>query len=167
MQHVFWLRPGLLAGRCGPDLNPWIPAQFAAAGITRVLSVNDGRLVHADDLEAAGMEYACMPLSPNAPPREGDFEYCIEVLPRMLQFLDDAIAAGGKPMIHCTSGKDRTGMLMCYYLCCRESCSPEEAVREVRRVRPIALSAPDYEPFTLQVLKQLQQDDPETNSDNL
>jgi hypothetical protein len=55
MQYIFWLRPGLIAGRCGPDLNPWTPAQFATAGITSVLSVNDGRLVHAEDLEAVGI----------------------------------------------------------------------------------------------------------------
>lgn len=158
MKHIFWLRPDLIAGRCGPDQNPWDPALLVEAGIDAVLSVNDGRLVHAEDLNAVGIDYALMPLSENAPPRAGDLEHCLDVLPRAFDFLSDAIKVGRKPMIHCTSGKDRTGMLMCYYLCRSESCSPQEAVQEVRRVRPIALSAPEYEPFAIEVLTRAMQE---------
>ena len=152
MQHIFWLRPGKLAGRSGPDLAPWVPAQLAKAGIGAILSVNDARMVHVEDLISAKIDYACIPLSPNAPPREGDLEHCMEALPRALQFVLDAIGQHKTPMIHCRSGKDRTGLLMCYYLCQCEAYSVRDAITEVRRVRPIALSATDYEPFVEQVL---------------
>ncbi len=155
MRHIFWLRPKLIAGRSGPDKDPWLATELASAGIGRVLSVNDGRLVHADDFAAVGIDYACMPLSDNAPPRRGDLEHCLETLPLALDYIMDAIEADKIPMIHCTSGKDRTGLLMCYYLCRHEAYTPRESVVELRRVRPIGLSAEDYEEFAVQVLTQL------------
>ncbi len=152
MQHVFWLRENRIAGRAGPDLAPWNPAELAQAGIGAILTVNDGRLVHAEDLLAVGIDYARISLSPNAPPRDGDLELCLEALPRALAFLNRAVEAGKAAMIHCTSGKDRTGLLMCYYLCRCEAYTPKSAIIELRRVRPIGLSAAEYEPFVEQVL---------------
>ena len=155
MQHLFWLRPGKIAGRSGPNQDPWIPRQLAAAGIDAVLSVNDAASVYRDDLVAAGIEHLCLPMEDNAPPRPGDFEAALEVLPRALEFLDRVIDRGGVALIHCTAGKDRTGLTMCHYLCQREGLTPLESLREVRRVRPQALSAIDYEPFALDVLAAL------------
>jgi hypothetical protein len=156
MQHVFWLRENKIAGRAGPDTAPWNPGELAQAGIGAILTVNDGRLVHAEDLQAAGIDYARISLSPNAPPRDGDLELCIEALPRALAFLIQAIESGRTPLIHCTSGKDRTGLLMCYYLCQCEAYKPRDAINELRRVRPTGLSAPEYEPFAEQVLSTCQ-----------
>ncbi len=155
MRHVFWLRPRLIAGRSGPNLNPWIPAKIAAAGIDTVISVNDAMSVYADDLADAGLEHVCFPLADNAPPRDGDFEHCMSMLPRSFEYLSAVINNGKVPLIHCTAGKDRTALTMCYYLCRRESYSPRDAVSEILRVRPIALSAPGYEDFAIEVLTAL------------
>ena len=159
MQHVFWLRANQIAGRVGPDTQPWNPVQFADAGITHVISVNDGRLVHAEDFSAIGIEYRNIPFSPNAPPRPGDMEHCLQAVPAALSFVVDAIDSGGQVLIHCTSGKDRTGLLMCAYLCLQEGYSVPAAIEEVKRVRPIALTATDYEPFVQALLTRLQEAD--------
>jgi protein-tyrosine phosphatase len=58
-------------------------------------------------------------------------------------------------LVHCRSGKDRTGLFLSYYLCVIEGLTPSEAVREVRRVRPIALSAEGWESFSYRVLAEL------------
>lgn len=155
MEQVFWLRPGLIAGRSGPNQDPWTPARLAGIGIDAVLSVNDAESVYADDLAAAGIEHACFAMEDNAPPRPGDFENALAVLPRTLGFLDRVAARGGVALIHCTAGKDRTGLTMCHYLCRREGYSPADAVLEVRRVRPLALSASGYEAFAIEVLSAL------------
>ena len=52
MKKVFWLIPGQLAGRPGPDLEPWDLAELRTAGIGAVLSVNDGSLCYPE-------EFAC------------------------------------------------------------------------------------------------------------
>lgn len=156
MKHLFWLRPRLIAGRSGPNLDPWDPRELAAAGIGAVLSVNDASSVYVDDLHRAGLEYAIFPLSDNAPPRPGDFEHCLEMLPRACDYIVGVIERGKIPLVHCTAGKDRTGLILCHYLCHREGYEPREAVAEVRRVRPIALSAVGYEEFSLRVLHALQ-----------
>ena len=159
MQHLFWLRPGKIAGRSGPNLDPWFPEQLAAAGIGAVVSVNHADSVYPDDLERAGLEFACFPMADNAPPRPGDFEYCAEMLPRVFDYLRECIAANRIPMVHCTAGKDRTGLVLCHYLCRAEGYAPFDAIREVKRVRPIALSAPGFEAFALELLSALHFDE--------
>ena len=155
MREIFWLRPDRIAGRAGPGLYSWIPAELAAGGIGAILSVNDGASVYPDDLAAAGIDYACYPMEDNAPPRPGDFEHCVATLPPALEFVTGRLDSGRSVLIHCTAGKDRTGLTMCHYLCRREGYQPEQAIVEVRRVRPQALSAPGYEPFALEVLRAL------------
>lgn len=152
MNHIFWLRPGVIAGRPGPDMEPWDPSVLARGGIGAVLSVNDAELVEADALAAVGIEHHCEPLSNAAPPEPGDLEICVAALPKALAFAEKAIASGKPVLAHCRAGKDRTGMFLCYYLCRVEGLSVEEAIAEVKRVRPIAMTAEGIEDLTREVL---------------
>jgi hypothetical protein len=156
MRHVFWLIPEKLCGRLGPDLVPWNAEELKRGGIDAVLSVNDGWLVNTEDLETAGLDYALIPFSANAPPMPGDFEICVEGLPKAFDFIHRVTSSGKSVMIHCTSGKDRTGLLMSYFLMRTQGLSIDEAIREVRRVRPIALSAVGWEDFGREILARLQ-----------
>ena len=155
MRNVFWLRPKVIGGRTGPNIDIWDPKELAGGGIGAVLSLNDGELVHPEDLVAAGMTYACVRLSEAAPPRLGDLEVCVAALPRALQFALDSRDSGRGVLAHCSGGKDRTGMFLSYYLCWTEGLSASEAIEEVRRVRPIALSSDGWESFALHVLETL------------
>ena len=155
MRHLFWLREGVIAGRSGPNRDTWSPEELTAGGIGAVLSVNDGELVHSNDLAAAGIDHSCIPLSDSAPPRHGDLQICVDALPKALSFVVTSIEAGRSVLVHCNSGKDRTGMFLSYYLCAKEGLAPARAVDEIRRVRPIALSAEGWEAFTLAVLREL------------
>ena len=153
MHHLFWLRRQLICGRSGPDRDPWKPKELASAGITAVLSVNDAALVHPEDFAAVGIRHRCIPLSDSAPPLDGDLDVCRAALPECWQFVSEQLTAGGCVMIHCSSGKDRTGLFLAYYLCRAEAFSPADAIGEVRRVRPIALTAVGWEEFALSVLE--------------
>jgi len=157
MQHVFWLREGKIAGRSGPNSEPWSPMELASEGIGAILSVNDGELVQSRDLSSAGIEYDCVPLSDAAPPQPGDAEHCVEALPKALRFVLDSLQSNRTVLVHCRSGKDRTGMFMSYYLCEMENMAPADAIQEVRRVRPIAFSANGWESHTLDVLRTLRE----------
>ena len=155
MKHIYWLRDGVIAGRTGPDRDGWSPTQLAKAGIGAILSVNDAALVHVEDLHEVGISHKCVPFSDAAPPLPGDFEVCLDALPRALEFAVHEIASGKSVLVHCSSGKDRTGMFLSYFLCVTEGLSPGEAIMELRRFRPIALSAEGWEEFTFQVLTTL------------
>lgn len=152
MDHVFWVIPERLAGRPGPDRVPWNVGALRAGGIGAVLSLNDGVLCHPEDFEAHGITYACMPMSDNAPPRPGDDEICLKVLPRAYQFVSEQMNGQRGVLVHCSSGKDRTGLFLSYFLMRQEQLSVSEAIRAVRTVRPIAISAMGWEAFATRVL---------------
>ena len=155
MRNVFWLRPKIIAGRTGPDRDPWNSQELARGGIGAVLSVNDGELVDPKDLEEAGISYKHVAFSDAAPPQPGDFEICTAALPKALQFALTSIDSGRSVLVHCTAGKDRTGMFLSYYLCKAEGMAPAKAIEEVKRVRPIALTAEGWDSFALRVLDAL------------
>jgi protein-tyrosine phosphatase len=117
--------------------------------------VNDGDLVRPDELAAVGIDYCRVPLSDAAPPQPGDLEICISALPRALSFVVSSIDRRRGVLVHCRSGKDRTGLFLTYYLCVTEGLTPSDAIQELRRVRPIALSAEGWESFSFQVLGEL------------
>jgi protein-tyrosine phosphatase len=152
MNHIFWLVPNLLAGRCGPDQQPWHLKRLRQAGFGAVLSVNDGDHCRPEDFAQHGLAYACIPLSSNAPPCDGDLEHCLNVLPTALSFAKVNIDHGIPVLVHCSAGKDRTGLFMAYYLMQCEGCSLQEAMERVRAARPVAFSADGWHDFAFQVL---------------
>jgi|SRR5579859_4317522 len=145
MEKLFWALPDKLAGRPGPDRDPWDVDRLHGAGIRAVLSVNDGRLVHAEDFEARGMAYACIPFADNAPPRDGDADICRRALPRAYDFVQGQLKIGNPVLVHCSSGKDRTGLVLAYFFVRTSGCTPAAAIKRVRGVRPVALSATGWE----------------------
>jgi protein-tyrosine phosphatase len=114
--------------------------------------VNDGAACHAEDFTALGMSYRCIPLSDNAPPRDGDFEHCLRILPDAYGYVRGELDRQRSVLVHCTAGKDRTGLFMCYFLMREFHISVQEAIAKVRHVRPIALSAEGWEEFAAAVL---------------
>ncbi len=155
MDKLFWLIPGQLAGRPGPDLEPWNLASIRKGGIGAILSVNEGLLCRPEDFAAAGIAYACVPMPPNAPPLPGDVHICRCALLRAYAFVQAQMEKGHGVLVHCTAGKDRTGLFLSHFLVRYAGLSPDEAIRAVREVRPIALSAPGWEELTRQLLNSL------------
>jgi protein-tyrosine phosphatase len=152
VDYLFWLVPGRLAGRPGPDLAPWDLAALRAGGIGAVLTVNEGALCEPAHFAAHDLAYARIALSENAPPRMGDDAVCLEALPRAHRFVIEQHAADRAVMVHCTAGKDRTGLFLAYFLVREQGLTSDAAIDEVRRVRPIALSAPGWDDFARELL---------------
>ncbi len=153
MRDMYWLREGLLAGSAGPNRSVWEIDTLKHHKIRGVLSLNDGALIRESELARNSIDYKCLPLPDRAPPEYGDVESCLRVLPEALEFVESILALEGPVLVHCSSGKDRTGLFLCYYLCRVEGCSAEEAIREIRVVRPIALTAPGWKELTYEVLR--------------
>ena len=152
MRHVFWLLPGRLAGRPGPDREPWDLDALRAMGIDAVLSVNDGKGCERAELEALGLEYHCAPLPPNEPPQAGDEEICRAALPAAYDFVRAQHEAGRAVLVHCSAGKDRTGLFMSYFLIREYGLDIDTAFARVRAIRPPALSALGWERLARRVL---------------
>ncbi|WP_343564811.1 protein-tyrosine phosphatase family protein [Kiloniella sp. b19] len=126
MEQIFWLRENRIAGRTGPNRDSWNPADFKAAGFSAILSVNHADMVDPAAIRAAGLKHANIPMSSNAPPLPDDHEICLRNLPLALQFIEANIPIG-PVIIHCRSGKDRTGLVMAAALMKLEDLTPDEA----------------------------------------
>ena len=151
MKEVFWLRPGKIAGRAGPNLIPWQLEELREAGFASILSVNHGEDCHTTLIQSLGFTYNCIPLSRNAPAQTGDLEYNLQKLPEALEFIEKN-QGSGSVLIHCRSGKDRTGLVMAAYMMASKGVSPGIAMDEVLLVRPIAFSAEGWQDFCFHVL---------------
>ena len=151
MQHIFWLREGKIAGRSGPNTDVWDLEEIKAGGISAILSVNSGEAVHETLLTSLGIAYANIPMSSNAPARDGDREICLENIPRAMDFIRENLQYG-PVLIHCRAGKDRTGMVMAAYLIEFEGHDAKTAMDTVIEARPIAFTAAGWKEFGLEVL---------------
>ena len=152
MRHIFWLRKGQIAGRSGPSADIWDLEAIKSGGIASILSVNNADGVQESVLDGLGIAYANIPMTPNAPPLNGDDALCLGKLPAAMKFIGDNLG-NGPVLIHCHSGKDRTAMVMAAYLIQFEGFEVEKAMEEVIAVRPIAFSAEGWMAFGREVLQ--------------
>jgi len=166
MENVFWLRVGEIAGRTGPNEDLWQLEEFKENGFSAILSVNEGEMVHESLIQSLEMDYANIPMSPNAPVRPGDKELCLTNLPRAMNFIGKNIP-DGPVLIHCRSGKDRTAMVLAALLIAFEGLNVKEAMDEVFKVRPIAFSAEGWVEFGQEVLGEFEAQNKSVLSDSL
>jgi predicted protein tyrosine phosphatase len=143
VNHVFWLLDGLLAGRPGPAAIPWDLAQFSRAGLRAIISLN----TQPDPVEiaAAGLRHHSIPLTPILPLTRVLQDSMLGRLEEVLAAIHAEVSAGQATLVHCHSGKDRTGLALAAYLMRYRGLDLDEAIDRVRAVRPIAMSAPGYE----------------------
>lgn len=143
MRHVYWLFDGLLAGRPGPVQAPWDAHKLRAGGLRAIVSLNS----EADPAEitAAGLRHHLLPLPPILPLTDGLQTMLLDRLEGVLATMRAEVSAGRPTLVHCHAGKDRTGLALTAYLVRYHSLAIDEAIREVRAVRPIAMTAPGYE----------------------
>ena len=153
MQEIFWVVDKVLGGRPGPNNIPWDARELSEGGVRAILSVNDGEEVDPAELWRHGIDYCCIPLSSNSPPKEGDLQHCIRALDTAYYFAINQAESGRPVIVHCHGGKDRTGLFYCYYLCRKLGMTPHQAVSRVKEVRPIALTAEGWDVFAIEVLE--------------
>lgn len=154
MKNVFWLIPDRLAGRPGPDREPWSLEELRAAGIHAVLNLSEFEPVPSAFAEAE-LDVLWVPL-PNTYPADQDAEIaCLEILPRAHAFLQSHLDAGRTVLVHCSWGQDRTGLLLSYHLVHSRNMTPSAAIAQVREACPKALSARGWEPMAERILAKL------------
>jgi atypical dual specificity phosphatase len=128
-----WVRPGLVAGMGRPDPEAW--ALLAEEGFRAVLTLTEGP--PPGDPEAAGLELLHVPLEDFGTPAPKDLERCA-------RFIDEQVRRERPVVVHCFAGQGRTGTVLAAWLVLG-GLSPEDAVKEIRRLRPGSLETPGQE----------------------
>jgi predicted protein tyrosine phosphatase len=143
MDYVYWVLPGLLAGRPGPDEFPWDLRELRRAGFGAILSLHAGGIDPAE-IGWHGFAHLLLPLPYPVPPSSEDTAIYRQRLPVALAFIGQHVDAGRPTLVHCHAGRDRTGVVLACYLCAALDLPPAEAVARLRAVKPSALTAPGY-----------------------
>ena len=154
MESVFWVVPDMLAGRPGPDYAPWSLEVLYAGGIRAVINLSEFEPSYAE-FDAVNITVDWIPL-PNSYPADADAERaCLEKLPGALSLLQSHLYADKAVLVHCAWGRDRTGLLLAYFLANENRCAPDEAIAQVREVCPKALSATGWDQMAVRIIKNL------------
>lgn len=153
MKHLFWLIEGALAGRPGPNNVAWDLQELYNGGIRAVLTLNRGYGVDVANLERVGIAHKRIPILVQEPPQPDAFEVAWPALEETSRWVWDQIQSGNPVLVHCTHGKDRTGLLLAYILVRYYGLASQEAIAHVRRVRPIALTAVGWVQFANDFLR--------------
>lgn len=151
---MFWIKDGLVAGRPGPDLVPWVPSELADAGFRSVLSVYD-KPPDESELAAVGIRSVWHPLPLDVPPTQRTADRCCAALPLVREHLQHEVESGRAVLVHCLGGCDRTGLTLAFFLMKENALTPQEAISDVRRSRPEALSMDGWEELAVHVLSEL------------
>ena len=140
--------PGLLYGRPGPSKSRWSLPAIRAAGIRVIVSLVPNPT--SREVEAEGMihypllfeDHIRQPYrSANAPIKA--------ILQAFDHILDRHLPRREPILVHCNSGRDRTGLLLTYYLVTRRGLNVKRAIRDIRRLKADALQASGFEQFVI------------------
>lgn len=140
MDKIFWLLPQKLAGRSGPNQDPWNLKAIRESGIDVIVSLDSD--CDAASISKSGikhLQHFIPPVCPVTPALMLEFAH---IAHRASKEVIQCMSAGSKVMVHCMAGKDRTGLVLCASLIHLEGLNAKQALERVRLVRPIALTAP-------------------------
>lgn len=154
MKNIFWLLPNQLAGRPGPSYAPWRLEELRAAGFSAVLNVSEFEPMWLA-FEAAGIDVVWIPLPNHYPATPETEERCLELLPQAYRFVKRQLDSNKPVLVHCAWGRDRTGLVLAYYLAYDFEISASEAILRVRQVQPKAIMAVGWEEMTVRIFNRL------------
>jgi protein-tyrosine phosphatase len=158
VKNVFWIIPNKLAGRSGPDQEAWSLVELRAGGIGSVLNVSEFE-PDWNEFKSANLDAAWIPL-PNSYPATSETEVeCLEILPNAYNYLLSHLEAGSTVLVHCSWGRDRTGLVLAHYLSRSLDLAPKEAISLIRQKRPKAITAEGWEDMAISIIEQLRKTD--------
>ncbi|MCD6341583.1 MAG: dual specificity protein phosphatase family protein [Thaumarchaeota archaeon] len=106
------------------DQLRWIRSK----GVELVISLTEVPLPR-EWIEETGLKYRHMPIEDHSAPDP-------ETLKNIVDIMLKGIEEGKKILVHCAAGLGRTGTVLAAYLIARRNLSAEEAIEEIRRLRP-------------------------------
>ena len=138
MNEVYWIEPGLLAGRSGPDEVPWNLQELWDAGFRTIVSLApiDGTPIRAAEFnhykKALNGGLAFFPVLRR--------RLAQQMMP-VVDFIAGELEAGRPVLVHCRQGRDRTGAVLAAYLIKYKGLTPEEAFAHLREANAEAMAS--------------------------
>ncbi|RBP35874.1 atypical dual specificity phosphatase [Roseimicrobium gellanilyticum] len=159
---LWWVIPGSLAGTSMPFVHPdrhespsstleAFPDELPAlweAGIRAVVSLLNMRSAESA-YTAAGFSYLCLPITDGLAPS-------VEQFRTFMDFTREQHAQGRAVAVHCVAGIGRTGTMLAGHLICN-GMGPDEAITQVRKLRPGAVETFPQMRFLHALARDLQQ----------
>jgi hypothetical protein len=142
LKYVYWVEPNQLAGRPGPDRAPWDPAELKAGGIGGIVSLCGP--VDSTPLKAIGIKHLSVAQPMILLETEPMRERFLAVMKPAFRFSRECLENGEAVLVHCYHGCDRSGAVLACHLVAWRGLSAAEAVAQVRRANPAAMSAFGY-----------------------
>ncbi|HEX8994959.1 MAG TPA: dual specificity protein phosphatase family protein [Ktedonobacterales bacterium] len=149
VRNFYWLYEGVIAGSGlpGGEMNRRAAFPFGAShgesldsdlrwlkhqGIGAILSLTEAPLP-ADALAEHALVVTHLPIDDQTAPSMRDFLAALD-------FIDQQVGAGRGVLVHCRVGEGRTASILAAYLI-RQGAIPQEALAQLRAIRPGAISA--------------------------
>jgi atypical dual specificity phosphatase len=136
---IYWIDKQRLAGASEPNLEdfPFLKT-FEWGGIVSLQDESS-----TDELASLlAIPYLHIPIKDFSTPTETDLEMILEF------FLECQNENPNLPvLIHCTAGHGRTGTIIAAILVINDRLKPEEAIKSVRNVNPLAIETKEQEDF--------------------
>ncbi len=137
LENFSFVVPRLLAGCARPGSSAPLQVdlqEMQANGIGVLVTLTESSFNPAL-IREAGLEYRHIPIVDFAPPTEAQFSEFVELVEQQRTLNKGAV------LVHCAAGIGRTGsMLAAWFI--SQGKSAEEAIREVRLLRPASVETP-------------------------
>lgn len=141
----YWVLPGKIAGRCGPDKKSWDLDALWDTGFRAIASLHRLPPQQERQLEDSGFEHLPAYAPPMVIDRPDLQEEFLDRAENVFPFIDHHLESDQPVLVHCYAGLDRSCCTIACYLVDREGYSAEEAIDQIYDVRPRAFVSPGYE----------------------
>jgi protein-tyrosine phosphatase len=155
MKNTFWIIEDLLAGRPGPIDFPWSLKEFQNNGINIIINLTEDK-DDTEELQKYNIESKWFPIPDDYPANNNTEVVCKKVIPEAYKYLESQLELNKKVVIHCAWGRDRTGLLLAYYLVKKLGMKATDAIKRVREKQPKAITAKGWEEMANKILMDIE-----------